>query len=171
MPPIDLDRIEIRRLSYDDDFSGFHCDDEDDLGCDDFIHNENEAKQYQREKHGTTHIFSYEDDMIDYVTLAMSSISAERLGKDAKKPISLSFYPCLLVGRLAVANGWRRLGIGTYMADWSTGKALNLSEEIGCRYVIVETNESKLNFYTQCDFSKGATLKDDRHIWMYKKKY
>jgi GNAT superfamily N-acetyltransferase len=99
----------------------------------------------------------------------MSSISAKRLAKKEKISIPLRFYPCLLIGRLAVDNTWRHLDVGTYLADWSTGLALELSEEVGCRYVILETKESKVEFYNKCGFQRGAALAGDNLIWMYKK--
>lgn len=169
MPLIDFGKVKKRRLRYTDDFSGFHCDHDDDLGCDSFIHDENEAKQYQKERHGITYVFSYRKKMIGYVTLAMSSILAKRLDKRDRTTIQLTFYPCLLIGRLAVDNDMRHRDIGTHLANWSTGFALEISERVGCRYVVLETMESKVDFYSQCGFQKGAILEDDRHVWMYKK--
>lgn len=169
MPPVDFGKIEPRRLEFDDDFSDFNCDVEDDLGCNDFIHKENEAKQYQKGLHGITYIFRYEGMVVGYVTLAMSSILAQRLDKKDRGIVHLNFYPCLLIGRLAVANEIRHQGIGKYLANWSTGIALEMSERIGCRYVALETTESKTSFYSRCSFERGAILEADRHVWMYKK--
>ena len=169
MTPIDFNHIEIRKLKSDDDFADFNCDYEDDLGCNDFIHNENEAKEYQRGLYGITYVFSYEGKTVGYVTLAMSSISTERLDKQEKGTVHLSFFPRLLIGRLAVDNKMRRLHIGTYIANWATGVAVQLSNRIGCRYVVLETEEGKVHFYSNCGFRKGAVLEKDRHVWMYKK--
>ena len=169
MPAIDLDKIKIRRMKDTDNFQNFHCDIEDDNGCNDFIHRENEAKQYQKERHGITYLAFYEETMIAYITLAMSSISAERLEKKDKEPIKLNFYPCLLIGRLAVSNEFRHSDIGTQLSEWATGVAYLNSEKIGCRYVILETKESKVRFYSQCGFHRGSVLEGDRHVWMYKK--
>ena len=58
-----------------DDLTAFCCDREDDSGCNDFIRKPEEAKQYQKERHGITYLFFYEETMVGYVTLAMSSIS------------------------------------------------------------------------------------------------
>ena len=85
------------------------------------------------------------------------------------QPIPLRFYPCLLIGRLAADNKWRNLDIGTYLAEWSTGLVMELSEDIGCRYVILETKENKVDFYGKCGFHRGASLDGDRLVWMYKK--
>ena len=168
MNSVDFCKVWFRKLQLSDDLHFFKCDKEDDNGCNDFIHKDNEAKQYQKERHGITYLFFYEETMIGYVTLAMSSISEKRLGKGAES-VYLKFYPCLLIGRLAVDNNWRGLDIGTYLADWSTGLALEMSEEIGCRYVILETKENKVNFYNKCGFQRGALLDGDKLVWMYKK--
>ncbi len=168
MGSLDFDKIWHKKLEPTDDLSAFHCDREDDSGCNDFIHKENEAKQYQRERQGITYLFFYEDQLVGYVTLAMSSISAERL-EEGTEDVRLRFYPCLFIGRIAVDNGWRHKDIGTYMANWCTGLALELSEQIGCRYIVLEAKESKVKFYGTIGFQKGTTLDDDKLIWLYKK--
>lgn len=168
---VDFEKIENRKLKLSDDLSNFNCDLEDDLGCNDFIHKENEAKLFQKERHGITYLFFYEDTMIGYVTLAMSSIPAQRIDKRYKKRIRLKFYPSLLIGRLAVDNNWRRMGVGMYLCNWCIGVAIKFSEKIGCRYVILETRESKIEFYQRCGFQKGKELKDEKGklIWMYQR--
>lgn len=168
MVNVDFDKVWFKKLLMSDDLSAFHCNKDDDSGCDEFIHKENEAKQYQRERHGITYLFFQGETMIGYVTLAMSSISAERL-EEGSENVRLRFYPCLFIGRLAVSNDWRNKNVGTYLADWATGLALELSEQIGCRYVVLEAKESKLKFYSKIGFQKGAELEGDKLIWLYKK--
>jgi predicted GNAT family N-acyltransferase len=168
MVSIDFDKVWFKKLEMTDDLAAFHCSEEDDSGCDDFIRNINEAKQYQKERHGITYLFFYEETMVGYATLAMSSISAERL-EQGEEEVRLRFYPCLLIGRLAVHNGWRHKDVGTYIAEWATGLALELSSQIGCRYVVLEAKESKIGFYSNIGFQKGATLTGDRLVWLYKK--
>jgi predicted GNAT family N-acyltransferase len=168
MPSVDFYKVYFRKLQADDDLKTFHCDKEDDNGCDDFIHKDTEAKQYQKERHGITYLCFHEEVMIGYVTLAMSSISSKRIEKNAE-PISLRFYPCLLIGRLAVANDWRKLDIGKFLSEWCIGLSLEFSEKVGCRYVALETRENKVTFYSKCGFQRGATLDDDKLVWMYKR--
>ena len=134
----------------------------------DFIRKPEEAKQNQKERHGITYLFFYEETMVGYVTLAMSSISAERL-EQGTEDVHLRFYPCLLIGRLAVHNGWRHKDIGTYITEWATGLALELSGQIGCRYIVLEAKDSKVKFYNNIGFEKGALLTGDRLVWLYKK--
>lgn len=101
----------------------------------------------------------------------MSSISAEYLTAKHKKIISLRTYPGLLIGRLAVDNDKRRKGIGKYICDWCLGLAIELSDKIGCRYIILETTREKAGFYTKCNFDKGKELDDKKgkQIWMYQR--
>lgn len=174
MPSADIDfgRIRNRKLEPSDDLSDFKCDQDDELGCDEFIHNEDEAKLFQRERQGITYLFFHEDTMIGYVTLAMSSIPAKRMEGRFKKHVHLRIYPSLLVGRLAVDNNWRKKGIGSYLCNWSVGFALSTSEKVGCRYVILETNKGKkVDFYEKCGFQKGKELKDEEEelVWMYQR--
>jgi len=46
-----------------------------------------------------------------------------------------------------------------------------LSEKVGCRYVIVETDQANVDFYVNCDFKLGKTLEEDkgRAMWMYQR--
>jgi predicted GNAT family N-acyltransferase len=165
---IDFQKISFRKLELRDDFSTFNCDNDDDGGCNDFIHNDNEAKKYQKDKHGITYLFFYDETLVGYITLAMSSIHALRLKED-EEDIALPFYPCLFIGRLAVDNNWRHNDIGTYLANWATGLALELSEQIGCRYVVLEAKETKVKFYSQIGFKPGASLFADKRVWLYRK--
>lgn len=173
MPAVDVDFDEIsnRKLESTDDLLGFKCDQDDRLGCDDFIHKEDEAKLYQKERFGITYLFFYKGDVVGYVTLAMSSIPARRMDKRFRESVRLKFYPSLLIGRLAVGNNWRRKGVGKYLSDWCLGLAIALSEEVGCRYVILETDENNADFYESCGFKRGKELEEDtgKLIWMYQR--
>lgn len=62
-------------------------------------------------------------------------------------------------------------GIGKYLCDWCLGFAIELSTIVGCRYVILETNEKKIDFYKKCRFKQGISQEDDngRKIWMHQK--
>jgi predicted GNAT family N-acyltransferase len=168
MVTIDFNKVSFRKLQSTDDLTAFNCTNGDDSGCNDFIHRPEEAKQYQKERLGITYLFFYEETMIGYITLAMSSIHALRL-EEHEENIALPFYPCLFIGRLAVNNDLREKDIGTYLANWATGLALEMSEEIGCRYVVLESKESKIQFYSKIGFKKGASLFTDKCVWFYKK--
>jgi ribosomal protein S18 acetylase RimI-like enzyme len=168
---IDFDKLESKKLDDSCNLSNFDCSLEDDLGCNDFIHKEKEALLFQKERQGITYLFFYNEKIVGYVTLAMSSILAERIDRRYRKPVPLRFYPSLLIGRLAVDNNQREKGIGRYICDWCIGLAIKFSSEVGCRYVILETKQSKIGFYRKCKFKKGKELEDERGrlTWMYQR--
>ena len=165
---IDFQRLIIRKLEETDDLSVFNCDKDDDSGCNDFIHREEEAKLYQRQKHGITYLVFHEKTMVAYITLAMSSIHGLRV-EEEEHEIHLPFYPCLFIGRLAVDNKWRKNDIGTYLTSWATGLAYEFSERIGCRYVVLEAKESKVVFYKKSGFTVAESLITDKRAWLYQK--
>lgn len=174
MPPdiIDFGKVSIKKLQDTDDISDFDCSLEDETECNQFIHNEDEAKLYQEERMGITYLFFYEDAVIGYVTLAMSSIPAKKMEGIFRKRISLKNYPSLLIGRLAVDNNWRKNGIGKYLCQWCIGFAEDMSDKVGCRYVILQTNkDKKVDFYEKCGFNRGKEMEDDQEklVWMYQK--
>lgn len=169
---MDFDKIRNRKLEYSDDLSKFKCDFEDELHCDESIHKEEEAKLYQKEQHGVTHLFFYEDTMVGFVTLAMSSMLAKRIERKHRGQVTLTFYPSLLVGRLAVDNEWRKRGLGEYLCNWSVGVAIDMSSRVGCRYVILQTMEGKrVQYYGDRGFQEGQKLqeKNETLVWMYQK--
>lgn len=169
---INFQDITWRKLDFSDDLSSFSCTIDDDLGCDDFIHKEDEAKQYQRERLGITYLFFYDNEVIGFVTLSMAHLDSERLTSRFKKPISLHSYPSLFVGRLAVNNVYRKKGIGCFLCNWCLGVATSLSERVGCRYLILETSEGKKEeFYIKCNFQTAKKIKEDKEnrVWMYQR--
>lgn len=174
MPFPTLDRVSFKKMNFSEDYSKFiskfNCDKDDEFGCHEFIHKEEESKDFQEKRLGITYLFFYEGEMIAFVTLAMSSIDAKRIEKEDVM-IRLKFFPSLLIGRLAVRNDLRKKGIGKFLCEWSTGVSIELSNKIGCRYVVLETSESKVDFYSKCDFKECRLIEDDdsKHVWMYKR--
>ena len=90
----------------------------------------------------------------------MSNLSANILTAKHKRTISLKTYPSLLIGRVGVDNNERKKGIGKYICDWCLGLAMKLSNEVGCRYIILETTEKMVKFYKKCNFEKGKVIEE-----------
>ena len=55
------------------------------------------------------------------------------------------------------------------MTEWATELALELSGQIGCRYIVLEAKDSKVKFYNNIGFEKGASLTGDRLVWHTRK--
>ena len=88
-------------LNSESDLSNFNCSIDDELGLNDFIHND--ALTYQQEGMGVTHLFYDDDKIVGYVTLAMHSIKTGLvdLSIDVRPKVD---FPALYLGRLAVDN-------------------------------------------------------------------
>lgn len=77
-----------------------------------------------------------EDRVVAYASLAMTAIDRSAapgaVAKQAPDPV-----PALLLGRLAVDNGFAGLGIGTTLVAYVLATAIELNAKAACRAVIV----------------------------------
>jgi len=155
----------VRILKPSDDLSAFDCSRDDSMGLNEFIHSE--AMNYQKEKLGVTHLFTYNDQVVGFATLAMSEIETR------EAPLLLSFgatiknYPALLIGRLAAHNDFRGRNVGRSICLWCLDVAKKLSEEIGCKLVIVMTEGKAVEFYGKVGFEIFPKYENKLRKWMY----
>lgn len=161
-----MNDFSVQKLDEQTDLSTFDCSDNDDLGLDEFIHNE--ALDYQKEGMGVTHLFYIKDDIAGYVTIAMGSIGVWMTDLKVER-YDKKRYPALWLGRIAVDSKLRRQHVGKCMLQWSVGLAQKFSEEIGCRFIVLVTKgESRIKFYSECGFRicRGV-LKEENMTMMY----
>lgn len=146
---IDFNYVTSVKLFKDIDLSEFDCSLRDTLGLNEFLHKE--AIEYQENNLGVTYLFYYEEFIIGYVTVAMSRLRG-RLVPTEEDEKSIRWYPALLIGRLAVHNCCRGLDIGSYICEWCVGYAQTLAEDIGCKFVYADTDDTVRGFYEKCGF-------------------
>lgn len=102
---------------------------------------------------GITYLFYYKIEIIAYVTVSMTCIdSREAPDSDILKWFEKKKPPAMLIGQLGVDNKWRRKGIGSYICDWCYGLALEISNEVGCRYLTLHTEKELIQFYEKNGF-------------------
>ncbi len=147
------------------DLSHFDCSLNDEMGLDEFIHDE--ALAFQRENLGITYLFFYNNAIVGFATLAMSQIEI----KDTKVrlPIKTTIrdYPAVMIGRLATSNEFRDRSVGQNICLWCVSKAKQLSKEIGCKLIITLTNDAKARFYEKCGFDIVPKSEKSPRKWMY----
>ena len=177
MAPFKWDDIRVEPLNSDHDFSDFYCASED---LNDFI--KNDARREQECMLSRTYLFSYEGDVIGFVSLSADSVSAPRLRRDdlvRKKDSYKSLYsnlPCILIGRLAVVKRYERQGIGTNILNWAVGLVTNVvCKSVGCRYITVDPKKDALDLYlksglgfTQMEAVNAGKLETRYYINIYK---
>lgn len=162
-----LEDLSYEKLSEDVDLSSFCCDKGDELGVDEFIHNE--ALDYQKGLYGVTYLFYYNDEVVGFVTLAMGSVRANELpeGMEADPDMEISTFPSLLIGQIGVDNRFRKRDTGRIMCEWCVGMAAEFAKSIGCRYISAVTEKTKIGFYEKCGFKTRNPKK--RRIVMVRK--
>jgi predicted N-acetyltransferase YhbS len=170
---IDFSKIEPKILTEEIYDSTFNCNKEDTMGLNDFYHRE--ALDYQKERLGRTFVFIYEGNTVGFVTLSMNRI--ERLlirEREDRIPLAQSQYPATLIGRLAVCNHLRNMGIGTHICKWAIGHSIELSHKyIACRYVILQTDEKYKDWYEKKLgfklYQVALNRKGEIDYWLYRK--
>lgn len=143
--------VVVSLLRSPDDFRDFQC--EKGQYCD-FVQKPQEALEYYRENLGVTYVFWSKDDRrpIGFVTLAMGSLEKRDLpaGRKEKKPFR--HVPSLLLGHMARDQRYKRTGAGRIMVDWVLSKASSLANEVGCRFVILDSERDMVELYRSYDF-------------------
>ena len=154
----------IKKLDQETDLSTFNCSENDDLGLDEFIHNE--ALDYQNEGMGVTHLFYYDNKIAGYVTVAMGSIGVKMTRVDIEI-YDKKRYPALWLGRLAVDSKLRRRDVGKSMIRWCIGLATKTSADMGCRFIVLVTKgASRIDFYKKCGFKECAIHLEEKDAKM-----
>jgi len=164
--PIKDLKIEALSESHASALNSFTCGTSADL--DDFI--QNDAIYEQGRRLNRTFLFFYKKTLIGYVSLTSDLTNKVRFykadlvqKKDSDSPVYTSF-PCVLIGRLAVKDGYHRKGIGEFIVTRAIGIVLeNVSKFIGVRFVTVDPiNEDARKFYkNKCGFVDMIGVKVD----------
>lgn len=142
------------------DLSDFKCADFD---LTDFL--KSDAQDQMISKMNTTYVCLYNGDTVAYFTLSSDSI---KINKDDQERIGLKYasYPALKIGRLAVDSNYTHRGIGSTIILWVVGLAFELCEQIGIRFISVDSYEESQQFYEKNFFVKLANCRR-RNVPMY----
>lgn len=156
-----------------------------DSGIDEFYHKEYDA--YAREQLGRSYCF-VEDNSRSIVcafTLCNSAVTVRNLPNQRRKRIQRCIphskhrgqYPAVLVGQLAVFDGFSHLGIGEEAMNFI--KAMSLPKQFdaewnhimaGCRFVLVDAKDydKVLAYYesNEFDYVYGSADEENRNLGM-----
>ena len=157
--------MHLEILNSKHDLSKFDCSKDDELGLNEFIHDE--ALQFQEENLGITYLCFYNQRIVGFATLAMGQIEVKQTDVKPKLETNIRDYPALMIGRLATDNNYRGRHVGSNITLWCLSKAKQLSTEVGCKLVIILTNEQKFRFYEGCGFQMIPKYGKKTKKWMY----
>lgn len=134
----------------------FSCGDPD---LDDFFRND--AIKYEHELFGKTYSFKHKEkgDLVSLFTVSNGSIQARQMKRNLRDAIAypkrlIHNYPSVLIGRLAVAEGYQSKNIGSEMLNFIKIWFSDPQNKTGCRFLAVDAynNEKILSFYKSNDF-------------------
>jgi len=165
-----INDFDVKLLDSHVNFSGFKCNNDDDLGLGTFL--VKDAVAFYRCGLGVTHLFYLRGtkQLVGYVTLAMGAM------RKNKKNTGYADYdkvnvPALFLGRLAVDNGVRRQGIGTFLVRYCVNLADELSKTmVGCRFAVLITKKGfRVEYYSKRGFKpvKASNLSPEFVMMRY----
>ncbi|MFH0861457.1 MAG: hypothetical protein V1875_00365 [Candidatus Altiarchaeota archaeon] len=165
----DLSRAEIIKLD-EANFSctrGFDCGDKD---LNEFLHED--ALDHAKNMIAVTYAFMHAGRMLGYFSLSTFAIEPRKralriLHRRGKK---YKLFPAVLIGRLCVSESRQGVGVGSKIISAIIATVMKLSEDIGCRFVVVESypDERVLKFYQSNNFiDLQATRGDGENVRMY----
>ncbi len=124
-------KVEIEKLNIYHSTLDFDCGDDEVNSFFERSFEEVELKNTQ------VYVITGEDQIIGFYAISMSSIRAELNGITFRHPVSL-------IGQLGVNKPFQGKGYGSYILDITIKKAKNISKEIGCKGLIIETYKDDL---------------------------
>ena len=90
---IQPNQLKFEVLNKNHDLRAFDCSYEDEMGLNEFIHDE--ALQFQNEKMGITYLFFYNNIIVGFATLAMSQLEIKETKIKLPFKTTIRDYPAL----------------------------------------------------------------------------
>ncbi len=102
------------------------------------------------------------------MTLASANIHKDEIAPKKRPPTrDGAFFPAMIILDLCIDKESRGKGFGEYVLLWCIGIAREVSEKIGCRYIILYTKDA-IGFYKKNDYqvSEKPTKRDFKLIYV-----
>lgn len=141
----------VRRLEESDSVEGFDCGDE---ALNNYLKRHAWNNQH-KSSIGVTYVAVEEfapTAVIGYFTLATSSVARDSLPKKYVRGLPAYDVPMILLARLAVDRRFGGRGLGSALLTEALKISLNVSEQVGCRCVIVDAYPAALDWYQRFGF-------------------
>lgn len=150
--------VEIRRLAEDDLVKEFDCGDH---ALNDYLRRHAWINQ-QQNLVGVTYVAidqGHPRTVIGYYTLATSAIRRDSLPGELTKGLPrYQNLPVILLARLAADHRFQGSGLGKNLLRHALTMVLDLSQQIGCLYLVVDAYPTAVCWYARFGFiSIGVT--------------
>jgi GNAT superfamily N-acetyltransferase len=152
----------IDPLNKDQELSSFTCSDSD---LNEFL--KYDASNDQKFMINRTSLCFWKNELVGYITLVTDTIGTKEVIISDEIRCKYNKYPGIKIARLAVDSKFERRGIGTCLLYAAIGKALSISDSVGCRYVLVDSKKESIGFYERHGFKIAVKNKKDNYTPMY----
>ncbi len=107
-----------------------------------------------------------------YFTLVADTLEVEAVDQiDKIEGYLYRKYPAIKIARLAVHQSNERQGIGRFTLLAAIGKAISVSNDIGCRYITVDSKPESMGFYEKHNFKIVEKYRHNAFPKMYLNMY
>jgi len=144
---INLNKIKIVLYDGNQDVSEFDCGHED---INEFLYeNAHEQNKFML---NSTYLAYFDKKIIGFFTILTDSIKIKELGNEyhekfKNKNMVYDAYPAIKIGRLGVHKNFLNQGIGTYLLQWIFFFCIELSKDIGLRFITINAYILVYEFY------------------------
>ena len=106
-----------------------------------------DAFKNQEELISKTYLCYHFDQLVGYITLTTDIIKKEEVQGEEGIDVPYKEYPAIKIARLAVDKKYEQRGVGGFLLLVAAGKALKISDEVGCRFITVDSKKDSIRFY------------------------
>jgi len=115
-----------------------------------------------------TYLCCWKKNIVGYVTLLTDTLELHAVSEsDGIDGYFYQKYPAIKIARLAVDVKFERKGVGRFILLTSIGKAIKISDEIGCRYITVDSKPDSIGFYEKHGFKVVKKYRNSNFPKMY----
>ena len=154
--------LKLKKFSKKYNVSDFDCEE---ASINKFI--QKEASAFQQERLGITYLAYLKRKLAGFVTISMADMKTNKMELNQKPPIEIENYPALQIGQLGVDRRFQRKGVGRLLVKWCVNKAIEYSESIGCRLLVLNAIPTSVDFYKKCNFIELKKQKNRVQQIMY----
>jgi len=148
MSAIDERALRVVPLTRIDTLATF-CSANDDLN--DFL--KNEAIESQENLLSKTFLCLFRDHIAGFLTLVTDTIEVKLVDAgDGVSDYPHQKYPAIKIARLAVDKKFERKGVGRFLILAAVGKVHQISKDVGCRYITLDSKRESVGFYEKFGF-------------------
>ena len=113
----------------------------------------NGALKSQENLLSRTFLCFYKGSIAGFLTLVTDTIEVKSVDEsDGVDGYPYQKYPAIKIARLAVDKRYERQGIGRFLLLAAIGKVYQISKDIGCRYITIDSKRESMPFYEKFGF-------------------